>query len=211
MTSPSLSKRIAAIFVGVCLVAIFVGSITYRLSNPGRVVQVRQQEPSGGMGSMGSMAGGQMAQQDTEAMRAVMDGMQRLEENPDDVETLLALARGFVEMGAHERSLNFSERAAELQPENINAHILRSISYFELKRYEAAAEANKRVLELDSERVMALFNLGILEKHFLGQPQSARERFVRVLELQPGDDRLRSMVQRELESETGAHESGAPQ
>ncbi|MFW6324495.1 MAG: tetratricopeptide repeat protein, partial [Desulfovibrionales bacterium] len=176
------SPRGVLFFCAVCLLLIFGASFWYRLSHPGLTVERVSPDSQTGM------------------MSGLGEYMERLQEDPDDVQALMYVGRAFLQMGAWDRAAEFFSRLARVEPENASAHYFLGMSRFQLQEYEKAATRFEQVLALDHEDELSHFNLGILYKHFLDQPLKAEEHFKKVLELEPENEEIVAQAREELES-----------
>lgn len=183
------SGKALALVVASTLLVMFVTSLLYRLENPSRIVAPREQ-PRQAMGNGGAT----MGEADMEAVRGLM---QRLAENPDDPEAQLELARRFLAMNAWDRAASFAQSAVNLMPTNPEALNLYGVALFRMERYAESAAILEQLVAVAPSNVMALFNLGVIYKHYLDKPDEGQERLRRALALNP-EERVRSMIETEL-------------
>jgi cytochrome c-type biogenesis protein CcmH/NrfG len=189
--------------IGLCLLAIFVSSVVYRLQNPGLTVP-GQAMPAAGQGGAGGMPGmGDMGD-----MAAVRELMKTLQDHPGDPETLLKLARAFAQMQAWAQAKVFLDDLLSREPDNEQGLTLAGVVAYQQEDYPAAAAVYEKILVASPDNVMARFNLGILYKHYLGRPEEARKLFEGLLALKPDDARLAEMVKKELETPAAAAPAG---
>jgi tetratricopeptide (TPR) repeat protein len=143
-----------------------------------------------------SMMGGE---QDMEAMREMMRAMQ---ENPDDPDVNLQLAGRFLEMGAYEQAATFAQNVLNVRPGDARAMNLYAVALFQQGSHQASAEAFQQLLDMGGENVMAHYNLGVLYKYYLDQPERAVGHFQRAMEMNP-EERVKQMLRKELSGEDG--------
>lgn len=183
--------KVLALLVAASLVVMFLSSLLYRMENPSRIVAPREQ-PRQAMGGGGPAA---MSEADMEAVRGLM---QRLAENPDDPEAQLELARRFLAMNAWDRAASFAQSAVNLMPTNPEALNLYGVALFRMERYAESAAILEQLVAVAPGNVMALFNLGVIYKHYLDNPLEGEERLRRALAIEPKDERVRAMIEAEL-------------
>ena len=202
-TDPSTGNRgrkAALILVAVGLAAIFVGSLVYRMENPGMQKQVQSHvhatengQPAGGM--------------DMDAVREMIDALEaRLAENPADLEALFQLAEIELMRQDRDRALAYLDQARGQAGEDTAALHRLSSMYFQLERNEDAAAVLRRILEIDPNEGYASYNLGVLLRYRMGDDQAAAEAFRAVLGMEGFDD-LKEQSQKELEA-MGMGETG---
>ncbi|MGE4535844.1 MAG: tetratricopeptide repeat protein [Desulfovibrio sp.] len=187
---PNASGRMVLAFLGFALAVIFVGSFIYRMQRPS--LEVRQQ-PKSGMGeAMGQAMNG--------PMKEIMALMQKLKENPDDPELQLTMAERFMAMGAFDRAKTFLDKVAKVRPDDPETQNAMGVVLYNLKDVDGAKAAFEGVLAKHPKDFRALFNLGLLYKYALKEPDKAAEAFKTVLAAPDVDPDTRATAQRELES-----------
>jgi len=220
MTVSSLDfGRKAVILTVIGAVAVmFVTSFVYRMNHPNLFVQVKQLQEQrqaaaenadhdhdgdgvqdhgdDSAGSpppgMGQGMGGNMAQ--------VKEFLARVEANPEDVEALINLGNSFLMMRAWDRALEPLEKANELKPGNTELLKAIGIAYFNKEDFVKATSSYDEILEIDPNDTLALFNLGVIHKHYFEKPDRARIYFEKVLELEKQDAEMIKLVKQELEN-----------
>lgn len=98
--------------------------------------------------------------------------------------------------GSPRRALEVLDEGLERHPEYLSAHIVRARTLQALDRTEKAEAAYHRVLALDRQNLVALRALAELARE-RGDLSDARERYERLLEVDPRNDRARARL-REL-------------
>ncbi|BCS90149.1 tetratricopeptide repeat protein [Pseudodesulfovibrio sediminis] len=212
MTASTVSfGRKAVILVVIGTVAVmFVTSFLYRMNHPNLFVkgqvssqpQVEDHDHDGdgtqdhgpdnqAMGEGGAAMGG--------AMSRVREFMTRVETNPNDVEALIGLGNSFLMMKAWERAIEPLEKAHALEPQNVNVLKGTGIAYFNTEKYEQAAEAYEAILKIDGNDTLALFNLGVINKHYFKKSAVAKTYFEKVLALEKQDAEMIKLARQELE------------
>lgn len=172
-------RRLVVAFLGLGLIFLFIGSVVYRLQNPGLTMESRPAESS-------------------MAMNEITDLMARLDNEPNHLPTLMALGDQFMRMGSWERAAVFWRRSLAQEPTLDRAMNGLGVAYYNMDQFADAAEQFARIVEIQPENFRAHFNLGMLYKHYLGEPDQARMHFERVLELEPDDLELRERIRAEL-------------
>ncbi|ADU63467.1 MAG: tetratricopeptide repeat protein [Pseudodesulfovibrio sp.] len=189
---------VSLIFVGVA--AMFITSFAYRLNNPNLVVMARQPASmnSGNDGSgEGTMPPGM--EQMGGNMARIKEYMAQVEANPDDVDALIGLGNSFLMMRAWDRALEPLERANQLSPGNVDVLKGIGIARFSQEDYVKASAAYDEILAVKPDDTLALFNLGVIFKHYFEKPDEARRYFEKVLELEHDDAEMIRLAKQELE------------
>ena len=178
----------AVMFLLVSLLVLVFSTLVYRVENPSIVQQEEHQHQTPGGGRMGQMGG----------MDGIADLMKNLQDNPDDINTMRTLGMTFMDMQAWDRSLAFWEMILERNPTDIMALNQKGFCLFELEKYSEAAEFFTKMLEIDPDNERAHFNLGILFKYYLEEPEHAQEHFQAVVDGGGKDTQLVENAQKEL-------------
>lgn len=182
---PTSVRRVALMIAGVSLAAMIVYSVGYRMEHPSLVKRNQKHADQGT--AMGD-----------NPMAMVGALMQKLQENPGDVGIMSTLGRSFMSMKSWERALNFWDMILEIEAENTLALNQKGVCLFRLERFEEAAKPLEQILVIDRDDLHARFNLGILYKHYLEDPERARAHFQAVLDAKPDDKTLLDGARREL-------------
>ena len=132
------------------------------------------------------------------AMSRVREFMDRVKEHPDDVEALVGLGNSFLMMRAWDRALEPLEKARALAPQDVTVLKAVGIAYFNKGDYAKATECYQGVLQLDPNDTLALFNLGVIYKHYSQKPDEAGTYFEKVLELEKEDAEMIKLAREEL-------------
>jgi len=209
---PASSRRRPVIALTVLvLVAMFLVSFIYRTQNQGMQVQRRPQQAAQGA-DHGDSQSGIPAAMEQAMMGEIGTMMEKLQENPDDVELLLQLSERFMTLESWDKAEVFLTRAMIAQPGNLDALYKLGIVNFELQRPKDAAGYFEQIIALDPSHGHAQLNLGILYKHYLDKPEQARERFEAVLQIEGMPEEMLDVAKKELGSghENGASDAGAP-
>ncbi len=182
-------RRAMLLVMALAVTALFATSFVYRMLKPELRVEMRQQKPSQGQGMM---------QGDPEAMARVQELMARLQQNPQDRQVNLDLAEAFLMMQAYERAEHFARKLLELDPDDVAALRIRSMTLFERKEYAAAVTDLERILAKAPGDAVTHYNLGILYKHYLKRPDDAQRHFRAAADDPKADTRLKKEAAKEL-------------
>lgn len=210
-SSASFGKKTVILTVIVFAAAMFVTSFVYRMDNPnlfvkatqGGAQQVEDHDHDGdgvqdhGPDGMTPPAG---MGQGMGAMGKVKEYMARVEANPEDVDALIGLGNSFLLMRAWDRALEPLEKANTLKPGNPGVLAAIGIAYFNKEDFTGAAKTYEDILVIDPNDTLALFNLGIINKHYFKKPDVARRYFEKVLELEKEDAEMIKLTKQELGS-----------
>jgi len=190
---PVGSRRNVLLFMLAALGVLVFSAVVFRVENPS-IVQHEEQErmPPGQGGKMGGMGGD---------MSGIAEMMKQLQANPEDVETMRSLGMSFMDMQAWERSNSFWDMILERNATDVMAMNQKGICQFELKKYPEAAEQFEKMLAIETNNHHAHFNLGILYKHFMQQPEKAKKHFQTVVDAKPEDPELLESARKELAGE----------
>jgi tetratricopeptide (TPR) repeat protein len=190
---PQAARRRTLMVLLACLGLILFAAVAYRVENPSIVQQEARQEMPGGTGQMG----GGMGQMGGD-MSGIASMMQKLKDNPDDVEAMRALGMSFMDMRAWDKSMSFWDMLLAKNPNDVMALNQKGFCLFELEKHAAAAELFERMLGIEPNNFHAHFNLGIIYKHYLQQPDKAVGHFQAVVDAAPDDPELVDNAKREL-------------
>jgi len=184
---PQVARRRVTLFLLACLGVMIFAAVVYRVENPTNVQQEERREMPGGgsMDKMGDMAG-------------VSAMMKRLQDNPDDVEAMRSLGMSFMEMQAWDKALSFWDMVLERRADDVMALNQKGFCLFELEQYAEAAGLFERMLGIEKENFHAHYNLGVIYKYYLEQPDTAAAHFQAVIDAAPDDPALVSNARREL-------------
>lgn len=186
---PQAARRRTTYLLMACLGLMVFAAVTYRVENPSIVKHEERQQMPGGMGQMGSDMGGISAM------------MQKLQANPDDVEAMRSLGMAFMEMHAWDKSASFWDMLLEKDPNDVMALNQKGFCLFEMEKHAEAAELFERMLTIEQDNYHAHYNLGVIYKHYLAQPDKAAVHFQAVVDALPGDSELADSARRELSAQ----------
>jgi tetratricopeptide (TPR) repeat protein len=192
-------RKAVILAVFLALAAMFATSFVYRMKNPNLFVKSQPArnfadagEGQGGPGAPamdGAMSG---------AMSRVKEYLERVKQNPEDVEALVGLGNSFLMMRAWDRALEPLEKARTLKPEDTTVLKAVGIAYFNKEEYAKASETYEAILKIDPKDTLALFNLGVIYKHYFKKPDIAQTYFEKVLALEKQDAEMLKLARQEL-------------
>jgi tetratricopeptide (TPR) repeat protein len=194
---PGTAVKMVVLAAAGSLVLVLVMAFVQRMVHPELTRQVRHGDP-GAVDTAGQ-----------EAMGRITEFMARLQENPDDLEAMLGLGTSFMRMQAWDRALVFWNRALGIDPVNAQALNQKGVTLFQLDRFQEAGEVFQELLVAHPRDVRAHYNLGMLYKYFLQQPERATGHFQDVVRLADDDPELLQEARKELDSMTNATDSGS--
>lgn len=175
---PDQGRRLIIAVLGLGLALLFVGSILYRLQNPSLTMP--------GQGPQAAI------------MNKIAELMASLDNEPNHLPTLMALGDQFMRKESWDRAAVFWKRALAVDPAQDQALNGLGVAYYNMDQFSDSAKQFERIIVLQPDNPRAHFNLGMLYKHYLNEPERARMYFERVLELNPDDEQLMGRIQEEL-------------
>nr|WP_321256068.1 hypothetical protein [uncultured Pseudodesulfovibrio sp.] len=201
----TFGRKAVILTVVLAIGAMFVTSFVYRMENPNLFVKAQQPQHTANDGhdhdgdgvpdnegqAMGGVSNG--------AMSKVKEFMARVDANPNDAEALVGLGNSFLMMRAWDRALQPLLKARSLQPDNTTVLKGIGIAYFNKEDFTKAAEFYEAILKIDDKDTLALFNLGVINKHYFKKPDEAGTYFSRVLELEKDDQEMIKLARKELD------------
>ena len=138
----------------------------------------------------------EQAAQSPQAM-AIMGLMQKMKENPNDVDTLLALAQTFAEQGDMEGAKDMIQRATVAAPADHRPPYLLGIVLGGQGKWKEAAEQLERSVSLKDD-ASTRYSLGVIWRYHLKDEAKARTHFDTAAKLS-NDPALASMIKAELD------------
>lgn len=132
------------------------------------------------------------------SLDALGELMAKLQESPNDTETLIAIGRQFYDAQEFSRASAFFNRAAISSPANVQARYWQGVSLYREGKYEASAEAMEGLLKLERQPE-ALYNLGIMYKYRLNMPEKAKALFEELVEHPNADSTTIVRARKELQ------------
>lgn len=143
----------------------------------------------------------EQAAQSPQAM-AIMGLMQKMKENPNDVDTLLALAQTFAEQGDMAGAKDMIERATVAAPSDHRPPYLMGVVLGGQGKWQEAAVQLERSVSLKDD-ASARYSLGVIWRYHLKDETKARVHFDTASKLS-NDPALASMIKAELNKKAEA-------
>lgn len=175
------NRKLFLIIMGISIALMLIGSFTYRLSNPGLVIEGRAPASS-------------MAAQGPSDMDTIGSMMQRLQSQPNDVEALLFLGEHFLGHESWDQAGHFLQRAVIAAPNETRPLYLLGISQYHAEKYGDAAASFERLLALHDDPA-ARYNLGLLYLHYLNDREKAEIHLKAVMDNPESTEDLRIMAE----------------
>lgn len=184
---PSLSSRLLLIFLGCCFAAMLVVSLMQRFLHPQLVV------PAQTAGS---------AQADSSMDGQIGALMQKLGENPNDVETMLHLVQHLITIENWQAAETFAQRAVALDALNDKAlYLLGYIKHNQNQNRDAALLLEKALAVKDDAHIR--YSLGMIYIYFLNDAERGYNHLEAALKAPGVDDDVRARIEEELKKKNG--------
>ena len=210
MTDQTLGKspRSILLLLAAGLALMLVSTLSYLSSNPSLVAHTG----AGSAAPQSAPAGQQMptsAGMDDATQQRIMALMQKLQQNPTDLEALTGLAEHFMHTQDWQKAETFALRAVVAAPnETQPLYMLGIIQHNQDRHAEAAASLEKVVSVRDDPSVR--YSLGILYAYYLNQPDKGLEQLQKALDNPAAPDDLKKAVAKEMD-QIKEHKNHAPQ
>ena len=186
------SRRIVLGALGLGIVVMFALSIAWRMGDHPLIRQRAAQTAA-------ADAPRSMMEQGAESPQgqAVMSLMQKRKDNPNDVDTLLEIARIFAEQGDNEGAKSMAERALVAAPSDARPPYIMGVLLSREGAWDEAAKQLERSISLKDDAATR-YSLAVIYRYHLKQENKARENYeiaARICE----DPALASMIKAELD------------
>ena len=186
------SRRIVLGALGLGIVVMFALSIAWRMGDHPLIRQRAAQTAA-------ADAPRSMMEQGAESPQgqAVMSLMQKMKDNPNDVDTLLEIARIFAEQGDNEGAKSMAERAVGAAPSDARPPYILGVHLSREGAWDEAAKQLERSISLKDDAATR-YSLAVIYRYHLKQENKARENYeiaARICE----DPALASMIKAELD------------
>lgn len=190
-----VQPRHVILLVGVGLAFVLITAFVYRLTHPSLTQSLGQ--PAHTAADHGDEPQA-MAQQD---MTGVRDLMVKLSEDPDNPDVLKALGREFMRMQAWDQAKGFLEKAVTIKPSDTDAMMMLGVALFNLQSYREAADQFELIVSLEEDNGMAKYNLGVIYKYGLKDPETAKGYFEQVVDSDKVSEDIRNQAAQEIKTE----------
>ncbi|NDV23643.1 tetratricopeptide repeat protein [Desulfovibrio sp. JC022] len=205
MTSKSLKdftlsggQKAVVWLLGLALVALFISSLTYRMSHPGNKVEFQQQSKGGGM------SGGMGEGMSEDAMKNVRALMEQMGKEPDNLEIQLELANSFMMIRAYGRAQTFFEKVVSVEPENVQALMGLGMCYYQAEQFEQAATVFDKIVAIEPDDSMAGFNAAIVKKYYLHKHEDADAQLKQIIANPKTSAEMKKRAEEELKKDAHA-------
>ncbi len=188
------SRRAILIVVAVAILVLLASTLSYFAENPSLV----SHNTVGSAAPSESPSGTPSAEGMNEATQQhIMALMQKLQQNPTDLEALIGLAEHFMGMQEWQKAETFALRAVVAAPnETQPLYMLGIIQHSQNRNAEAAASLEKVVAAKDDPSVR--YSLGILYAYYLNQPDKGLEHLQKALATPAAPDDLKKAIADEI-------------
>ena len=186
------SRRIVLGALGLGIVVMFALSIAWRMGDH-TLIRQRAAQTSAAEAPRSMMEQGAESPQG----QAVMSLMQKMKDNPNDVDTLLEIARIFAEQGDNEGAKSMAERALVAAPSDARPPYIMGVLLSREGAWDEAAKQLERSISLKDDAATR-YSLAVIYRYHLKQENKARENYeiaARICE----DPALASMIKAELD------------
>ncbi len=187
------SRRIVLGALGLGIVVMFALSIAWRMGDHPLIRQRAAQSSAAADAPRSMMEQGA----DSPQGQAVMSLMQKMKDNPNDVDTLLEIARIFAEQGDNEGAKSMTERALVAAPSDARPPYIMGVLLSREGAWDEAARQLERSISLKDDAATR-YSLAVIYRYHLKQESKARENYeiaARICE----DPALASMIKAELD------------
>lgn len=186
------SRRIVLGALGLGIVVMFALSIAWRMGDH-PLIRQRAAQTAAAETPRSMMEQGAESPQG----QAVMSLMQKMKDNPNDVDTLLEIARIFAEQGDNEGAKSMAERALVAAPSDARPPYIMGVLLSREGSWDEAAKQLERSISLKDDAATR-YSLAVIYRYHLKQENKARENYeiaARICE----DPALASMIKAELD------------
>lgn len=185
------SRRMVLGVIALGLGAMFAFSLSWRMGDHPITRQNTRQA------AQAAPAGEPKAQADAKNQAHIMELMQKLQNNPNDAETLLHLAQEFAQEGNLDAAKNLAERAYVAAPSDHRPSYLMGVLLARQEKWPEAAENLERSLRIKDDAA-ARYSLAVIYRYHLNQEAKARE-YCEIAAKICEDPALASMIRAEME------------
>ncbi|MBI3805502.1 MAG: tetratricopeptide repeat protein [Nitrospirae bacterium] len=120
-------------------------------------------------------------------MQKLAEYKARLEKNPKDIEALVFMGNANYDIQRFEKAKEFYQRALDVDPNNNHVRTDLASSYRSLGETDQALEELNKVLKVDPNHEVALYNSGIIYLNDKNDPDKARVVWEKLVQLKPND------------------------
>lgn len=188
------SRRIVLGALSAGFVVMFALSVAWRMGDHPLI----RQRPEAARTSATAEGPRSMMEQgaDSPQGQAVMSLMQKMKDNPNDVDTLLQIAGLFAEQGDNEGAKSMAQRALVAAPSDARPPYLMGVILSREGNWEEAARQLERSISLKDDAATR-YSLAVIYRYHLGQEDKARANYETAARI-CADPALASMIKAEL-------------
>ncbi len=196
------SHRIFLNFLIVAVLAVLAAGVYQRVINPSLTQALNVPSSERGAMPQGAAEEGQqrppmpLPQADGAELAALMA---RLKEMPTNLDILLEISGIFTRNKDWPNALGFLRRAAELAPADMRPPYFLGITLAAKGDFADAAAAFEKALLLSPGNAAASFNLAIMYRHYLNQPDKGKELLQAIIASKDADEAIKDRARQELE------------
>lgn len=186
------ARRLVVAIVALGLAAMLVSSLAYRMGNHPLTRHIASPSAPSAEAMRDSVP--QEAPDPQNA--AIMELMQKMQQNPHDVDTMLEIATLFASQGNAESAKSMLERAALNAPSDPRPPYLLGVQLAQAGQWDEAARSMERSLSLKDD-ASTRYSLGVIFRYHLQQEEKARKQFEKAAAICTNPS-LSSMIETEL-------------
>jgi len=138
---------------------------------------------------------GQITSQSSQKTQASQQQASQQKENPGQAARLATRAREAFDQGNYTRAIGLYEKAAKLDPNNVEYQSNLGSLHYRQDNYSKARDHYRKALRIDSEDYFSHLYLGATLFR-MGNKSKARQHFQRVLEIQPNNQQAQRWLDR---------------
>lgn len=185
-------KKLVLALIGVSLCAMLAASFVYRTKNPNLTEQGKPQTaaPAQQMDSADEHG----AEDELTHLMALM------KEDPNNLDVLKQITDFFIRNKDFGRAGFFAQKALIAAPSDPQVLYMNGIVQFNQGKSQEAVQTFETLITINDDP-SARYNLGIIYKHFLKQPEKAKVHFEALLTHSKADEALKKRAQAELETD----------
>lgn len=195
--TPGKSRRSILLLLAAGLVLMLASTLSYLASNPSLIAHTGAGVAPAPESAPASQQAPSSAGMDEATQQGIMALMQKLQQNPTDLEALTGLAEHFMHTQDWQKAETFALRAVVAAPnETRPLYMLGIIQHNQNRHAEAAASLEKVVAAKEDASVR--YSLGILYAYYLDQPDKGIAHLEKALGDPSAPDDLKKALTEEI-------------
>ncbi|HGY56716.1 MAG TPA: tetratricopeptide repeat protein [Caldithrix abyssi] len=135
--------------------------IVLLILNDNRTI-LREKIAGSAKGGAGQSASAQQAAPPAEAMAQVNALKEKVNANPNDVQSVVQLANLYFDVGKFDQAIGYYKRALNIEPNNTSVLIDLGVSYFNINQGDSALTFMHQALKVAPDHKQGLYNIGIV-------------------------------------------------